>query len=53
MSRRAEDLSEAGSVLNQGMIPVVVGPALRIFRDIKPFALVDAIIANPDVRESY
>ena len=49
VARRVEDLSEAVSILDQGMIPVMVDPVAGIVHKANPFALVDAIIAKKNI----
>ena len=49
VARRMKNLSEAGSLLDQGMIPVMVDPAAEIVHEMKPFALVDAVIAKKNI----
>ena len=49
VARRVEGPSEITSALDQGMIPVMVDPAARIVHEMKPFVLIDAIIAKKNI----
>lgn len=49
VARRVEGPSEITSALDQGMIPVMVDPAAEIVHEMKPFVLIDAIIAKKNI----
>ena len=45
-ARRVEDLSAIGSVLDEGTISVVADPGAELVHEIRPFVVVDAIMAK-------
>jgi xanthine dehydrogenase accessory factor len=48
-ARRVEGLSEIHSMLDQGILPVVIDPAAEIVQKMNPMVLVDAIIAKKNI----
>ncbi|MFQ5915058.1 MAG: selenium-dependent molybdenum cofactor biosynthesis protein YqeB [Nitrospinota bacterium] len=48
-ARRADDAQQALRLCREGLVPVVVDPQARIVQELKPFALVDAILAKRNV----
>lgn len=47
--RLVRHLYEAENVIRDGEVPMMVDPSLRILREVRPFALVDAILAKKNL----
>lgn len=51
-ARRVDDSAQLPAALDDGVIPVQVDPEARVVQDIKPFAVIDAIMAKKNIGTS-